>query len=296
MFGEPCDDVEGEIGALKLRIGVDHHGNVDRVRDGAKVGFDLRVVDREIRLHDRQDAVGAKLLVSLRLRHRIRGRCRSDAGDHRHAFLRGFDGRLHHRGALLAAEIGELAGRAERRQPVHAGLDQIVAEPAEHVGADLSRGVDRRDQIGKDAVEISHNVRFNLICARGALGRNSIDHRPLRRKPPLTSIDFAERSPHYHPRIRQHRASRPARRPLAMVCARRAAQPNRYNRKSEMRRADRRRRHYRIADRRAADAARSRCRDHRSRTSGPRQHRCEHIDAVVGNRPLAAGADGGLWF
>src|SRR5206468_2098222 len=37
-----------------------------------------------------------------------------------------------------------------------AGLDQIVAEPPEHVGLDLAGGVDGRNQIGKHAVEISH--------------------------------------------------------------------------------------------------------------------------------------------
>ena len=77
---------------------------------------------------------------------------------------------------------------------MHAGLDQIVAEPAEHLGSDLARGVDRRNQIGKDAVEISH-VCGLISFARGALGRNSIDHRPLRRKPPLTSISFGKRIP-----------------------------------------------------------------------------------------------------
>jgi hypothetical protein len=39
---------------------------------------------------------------------------------------------------------------------VHTGFDEIVAETAEHTGADLPRRIDRRDQIGKDAVEISH--------------------------------------------------------------------------------------------------------------------------------------------
>ena len=41
---------------------------------------------------------------------------------------------------------------------MHAGFDEIVAEPAEHLGADLPVGIDRRDQIGKDAVEISHGL------------------------------------------------------------------------------------------------------------------------------------------
>ena len=40
---------------------------------------------------------------------------------------------------------------------MYAGFDQIVAEPAKHLGADVPRGVDRGDQIGKYAVEIRHD-------------------------------------------------------------------------------------------------------------------------------------------
>jgi hypothetical protein len=70
---------------------------------------------------------------------------------------------------MVVAEIGELAGGAKRRQPVHAGLDQIVTEPAEHIGADLPRGVDGRDQIGKDAVEISHG--WDQVSIRPRMAR-----------------------------------------------------------------------------------------------------------------------------
>jgi len=39
---------------------------------------------------------------------------------------------------------------------VHAGVDEVVAETPEHVSADGPVGIDRRNQIGKDAVKISH--------------------------------------------------------------------------------------------------------------------------------------------
>ena len=100
MLGEPRDDVERQVGALELRIGVDHDGNVDGVGNGAEIALDLRVCEREIRLQDRQDAVGAKLLVGLRLRHGVGRRGRGDAGDHRHAASRRLDRGPHHRGAL----------------------------------------------------------------------------------------------------------------------------------------------------------------------------------------------------
>ncbi len=166
MGGEARDDVERQVRTLELRIGVDHHGNVDGVGDGAEIGFDLRVGEREIRFQDREDAVGAELFIGLCLRHRVRGRGRGDAGHHRHAAVRGLDRGLHHGRALRVVEIGELAGRAERRQPVHARLDQIVAQPAQHLGADLAGRIDRRDEIGKDAVKISHMGQVLTYRAR----------------------------------------------------------------------------------------------------------------------------------
>ena len=72
---------------------------------------------------------------------------------------------------MLAVEIGELAGRAERRQPMHAGLDEVVAQLAEHVGLDAAGRINGRDEIGKDAVE-GHFV-FSVIIgpARSAVSR-----------------------------------------------------------------------------------------------------------------------------
>src|SRR5262249_20606707 len=58
-----------------------------------------------------------------------------------------------------AIEIGEFTGRTERRQPVNTGLDEIVAQTAKHIGTNLPAGIYRRDQIGKNAVEITHGGR-----------------------------------------------------------------------------------------------------------------------------------------
>ncbi len=160
MGREPGDHIEREIRALELRVGVDHDGNVDGVGDGAEVGFDLRIGDRKVRLHDRENAVGAKFLMRLCLRHCVRCRCRGDAGNHGHAAFGRFDGRLHDRRALRMVEIGELTGRSERRQPMHARRDEVVTEPAQHLGANLARCIDRRHQIGKHAVEISHRRKM----------------------------------------------------------------------------------------------------------------------------------------
>ena len=45
---------------------------------------------------------------------------------------------------------------------MHAGLDEIVAEAAEHIGADVAVGIERRHQIRKNAVKISH--KRVLVC------------------------------------------------------------------------------------------------------------------------------------
>ena len=49
----------------KLRIGVEHDRNIDGVGDGAEIGFDLRVLEREVGFEDGEDAVGAEPLVGL---------------------------------------------------------------------------------------------------------------------------------------------------------------------------------------------------------------------------------------
>ena len=78
------------------------------------------------------------------------------AGHHRHPACCRFDRGLYHRSTLALVQIGELAGRAERRQSMNARFDQIVAEPAQHVGAKVAAEIRRRHQIGKHAVKIRH--------------------------------------------------------------------------------------------------------------------------------------------
>jgi hypothetical protein len=43
---------------------------------------------------------------------------------------------------------------------MHARFDEVVAEPAQHLGTDLARSIDGRDQIRKNAVEISHERKM----------------------------------------------------------------------------------------------------------------------------------------
>ena len=53
--------------------------------------------------------------------------------------------------------VAEVTVEAARgRVPVIAGGDQVVAEAGEHGRVDRARPVDRRDEIGKDAMEPGH--------------------------------------------------------------------------------------------------------------------------------------------
>ena len=177
MLGQTRDNVEREIAALKLRIGVKHDRNVDRVGDGAKVGFDLRILEREVGFENCENAVDAEFLAGLRLFDCIGGHGRRDTCDHRHAFCRRLDRRLHDRLALCAIEIGEFAGRAKRRQAMHAGLDEVGRELAKHVGEDFSFRIDRRDEIGEYTVEIAHALPKTPTAPRVGIRRND---RPAR--------------------------------------------------------------------------------------------------------------------
>jgi len=40
---------------------------------------------------------------------------------------------------------------------MHAGSNEIVAEPGQHAFADVAGRIDGRDEIGKNAVEIRHD-------------------------------------------------------------------------------------------------------------------------------------------
>src|SRR5262245_51397751 len=110
MFAEPCDHIERKIAALKLRIGVEGHGNLDRVGDRPEVRFDMRILERKVGLENRKDAVGAELLKRLRLRDCVRSGSRCNTGDDGNAFVRSLDRCANDSLTLRAIEIGELAG------------------------------------------------------------------------------------------------------------------------------------------------------------------------------------------
>ena len=56
---------------------------------------------------------------------------------------------------------------------MHAGVYEIVGKPAEHIGLDATRGVNGRDEIGKDAVEVGTRPGLG-----SALLSNIIKQRP----------------------------------------------------------------------------------------------------------------------
>jgi hypothetical protein len=44
VLSEARDHVERKIAALKLWIGIEHHGNVDGIGNAAEIGFDLPIL------------------------------------------------------------------------------------------------------------------------------------------------------------------------------------------------------------------------------------------------------------
>jgi hypothetical protein len=47
---------------------------------------------------------------------------------------------------------------------MHARLDKVVGEAAEHIGLDAAGRIDRRDEIGKHAMEVGHEAsRFVML-------------------------------------------------------------------------------------------------------------------------------------
>ena len=114
MLGKPGDHIERQFAALKIRIGVEDDRQIDRVRDGAEIALDLGIPQRKIGFEDGENAGGAAFGVSLRLGDRISDAGGTDARHDRHAAGGGFDRDFDGAQALLAAEIGKLAGAAER--------------------------------------------------------------------------------------------------------------------------------------------------------------------------------------
>jgi hypothetical protein len=114
---------------------------------------DTLVRDREVGLEDGEHAGAAHALEGLRLADRICRGSRGHARHHRHAPSRRVQRHLDDAPSLLERQVRELAGRAQRREPVHARPNQVLDEACQHLVLDPPIFLDGRDQIGKDAVE-----------------------------------------------------------------------------------------------------------------------------------------------
>jgi hypothetical protein len=82
----------------------------------------------------------------------IAGRGRRDSGDDRDPAACGANDRIDDLEALVARQIGELAGAAERCQAMHAGPDEALDQRRQNVALDPPCLVERRDEIREDAV------------------------------------------------------------------------------------------------------------------------------------------------
>jgi len=157
---QPLDHRQAEVRTLEARVGVQHHRQRHRLADRPEVREHAVVGEREVGLEDGENAVGPEPLPLARLIDGVGGRGRGHAGNDRHTAGGRLDDHLDHPSALVAAQVGELAGRSERRQPVHAGADQVLAQTAEDFVLDPAALVDRRDEVRKDPVKrrILHRI------------------------------------------------------------------------------------------------------------------------------------------
>jgi hypothetical protein len=131
--GETLDDVERQVRALELRIGVDHDGNIDRIGNGAEIGLDTASGKAGNTLRGwrgcrRRRASGTPSPAPPHPPSRSRRRPRSQARRRFAAAMVVSTTAV----ALCGIEVSEFAGRAERCQPVHAGCNEIVAQLLQH--------------------------------------------------------------------------------------------------------------------------------------------------------------------
>ncbi len=139
--------------------------------NGGKIALDTPRRQREHLLQDQDQPVCAEPGVRLRLPHGIAGGKRRDARQHRHAPGRGIDHDAHDLLTLLEREIGELAGAAQGREPVHAAGDQMFDQLAQHALAHAPRGfVDRGNEVGENSVKVGHaRVTLDWVNAMNAM-------------------------------------------------------------------------------------------------------------------------------
>ncbi len=184
VMRQPVDGLHRQVRSLEIRIRVERHRRVRRVRDGGEIVHHARVRHREIGLQHRQDPVRPQRPPAPRLRHRVPRRRRRHPGDHRNAARRGLHRRRHHPLLRREVEIRELARRPQRRQPVNPRPDQVLAQPRQRRRVHLARLRQRRGQIGHhppQLANIHHRLRSRASGAQissPAKPRSSARSRP----------------------------------------------------------------------------------------------------------------------
>ena len=146
---QPFDNIDGQMAALEVRIGINNDRQVGAVCNRAEIHFRFLIAEREIGFKDREDAIGAGAPVGDRLFDGVRSGCAGDTSDDRRSARRGIGRDIDDTLPLLAIQVGELAGAAEWRETVDAETDQIVAEPRQYVVFDRPGFIDRRYQVGE---------------------------------------------------------------------------------------------------------------------------------------------------
>ncbi len=107
---QPVYDGQAQVRSLKVRVGIEHNGNRNRLGDCLEIGEYTLIGDREVGIENGEDAAAAQILEFPCLGNSVsdRGRCHP-RNDGNAAFGR-CDDHLNDAPPLRPGQIGKLAG------------------------------------------------------------------------------------------------------------------------------------------------------------------------------------------
>ena len=109
-LAEPVYDGQTQVRSLKVRVGIKHHGNRDRLGDCLEIGEHTLVGQREVGIQNCEDAAAAQTDKLPCLENGVRNRGRSHARNNRNAAFGRGNNHFHDTPPLRPGQIGELTG------------------------------------------------------------------------------------------------------------------------------------------------------------------------------------------
>ena len=107
---QPVYDGQAQVRSLKVRVGIEHNGNRDRLGDRLEIGEYTLIGDREVGIENCEDAAAAQTLELPCLGNGVSDRGRSHARNDGNSAFRRCDDHFNDAPPLRPGEIGELSG------------------------------------------------------------------------------------------------------------------------------------------------------------------------------------------